>query len=382
MNYGRTANILWTAMPVHENARGGAKHLDLPIHPVVARAVSLCPSLPPLSRQLSWASFLDGLVGIREASTIEIFTPCPWMLAEVRIAVRIVVALLLPCGCRCRRRPVDLPRDPSATRRVAHPAIADGGGGSIFMRLLCRGCLLLGAPAVPPWVLRLAALKGATPPSPHTPRGDGAIHVALRAGGDVERVQTLLRDHGLVGFDVRGRGPASAGTDECSSFSSSFSSFSSSPPLPRAAMLLRHSSVLLALFTPHHAPRPLSPPAIINLSLGWWPSVGVSRRSTGADWKIGQHPRVRPRDRRGIGGGGGGGAAGWWWSWAGGKSTGPGRGRAKRGRGGGNIRYLLPMIFRADLAAPARRMASSWDRAGTGSQRGPKQPPRGAPFKP
>ena len=249
------------------------------------------------------------------------------------------------------------------------------------MRLLCRGCLLLGAPAVPPWVLRLAALKGATPPSPHTPRGDGAIHVALRAGGDVERVQTLLRDHGLVGFDVRGRGPASAGTDECSSFSSSFSSFSSSPPLPRAAMLLRHSSVLLALFTPHHAPRPLSPPAIINLSLGWWPSVGVSRRSTGADWKIGQHPRVRPRDRRGIGGGGGGGggAAGWWWSWAGGKSTGPGRGRAKRGRGGGNIRYLLPMIFRADLAAPARRMASSWDRAGTGSQRGPKQPPRGAP---
>ena len=115
-------------MPVHENARGGAKHIDLPIHPVVARAVSLCPSLPPLSRQLSWASFLDGLVGIREASTIEIFTPCPWMLAEVRIAVRIVVALLLPCGCRCRRRPVDLPRDPSATRRVAHPAIADGGG--------------------------------------------------------------------------------------------------------------------------------------------------------------------------------------------------------------------------------------------------------------
>eukprot|EP00959_Pyramimonas_sp_CCMP1952_P299766 6270020-Pyramimonas_sp.AAC.1 len=70
------------------------------------------------------------------------------MLAEVQIAVIIVVALLLPCGCRCRRRPVDLPRDPSATRRAAHPAaIAGGEGGSIFKRLLCRSCLLLGAPA-------------------------------------------------------------------------------------------------------------------------------------------------------------------------------------------------------------------------------------------
>ena len=69
------------------------------------------------------------------------------------------------------------------------------------MRLLCRGCLLLGAPAVPSWVLRLAALRGATPPSPHPPRGAGAIHVALRAGGDVVRVQTFLRDHGVVGFD-------------------------------------------------------------------------------------------------------------------------------------------------------------------------------------
>ena len=37
---------------------------------VVAHAVSLCASLPPFSRQLSWASFLDGLVGIREASRI------------------------------------------------------------------------------------------------------------------------------------------------------------------------------------------------------------------------------------------------------------------------------------------------------------------------
>ena len=137
-------------MPAHENARGGAKHIDLPIHPVVARAVSLCPSLPPLSRQLSWASFLDGLVGIREASTIEIFTPCPWMLAEVRIAVRIVVALLLPCGCRCRRRPVDLPRDPSATRRVAHPAIADGGGARYSCAFFAVAVCCSGPPPFPP----------------------------------------------------------------------------------------------------------------------------------------------------------------------------------------------------------------------------------------
>eukprot|EP00959_Pyramimonas_sp_CCMP1952_P366772 7681638-Pyramimonas_sp.AAC.1 len=38
-----------------------------PSSPLLARSVSLCVSLLYISRQLSWAGLLNGLVGIREA---------------------------------------------------------------------------------------------------------------------------------------------------------------------------------------------------------------------------------------------------------------------------------------------------------------------------
>ena len=48
---------------------------DLACYKQITAAPSLAPTLP-WSAHLSWASFLDGLVGVREASTIQFERPC------------------------------------------------------------------------------------------------------------------------------------------------------------------------------------------------------------------------------------------------------------------------------------------------------------------
>ena len=63
---GRPAAKLWEARL--RRISGGAAHTRLSTSPALpAGSVSLHVSLLSISRQLSWAGLLNGLVGIREA---------------------------------------------------------------------------------------------------------------------------------------------------------------------------------------------------------------------------------------------------------------------------------------------------------------------------